>query len=79
MKINQYNSEQVLKVFQVLGFETITENEFMSYLYHTDIMDEVIIDKKPKISNTVISKSLYNIKLNDWVFDSLYTNLKNNF
>ena len=68
MKINQYTSEQTLKVFQTLGFKIVTENEFMSYLYQSDIMDEVIIGKKPEISNSVISRSLCNIKLDDWVF-----------
>ena len=75
MKINQYNSQQTLKVFQTLGFKTIIENEFMNYLYHDGIMDEIIVDKKLLISNSVISKSLCNIKLDDWVFDSLYANL----
>ena len=75
MKLDQYTSEQSLKVFQVLGFKIITENDFMMYMYHGDIMDEIIIDKKTEISNIVLDKSLSNIGLNDWVFDSLYNNL----
>ena len=77
MKRNEYESKQTLNVFQTLGFETFeTGINEITYLFHKDIPDEIIVDKIPLISNAILKKQLTNIGLPDWVFDSLYLNLK---
>lgn len=76
MKHNEYESKQTLIVFKTLGFEDIgVETPEITYLYHRDIPDEIIVDNTLKISYKVISKQLQNIGINDWIFDSLYKNL----
>lgn len=75
MKLDQYESKQTLNVFNKLGFEIVTTNEYMDYLYHRDIPDEVIVDKKQLISNQIINKSISNVGIPDWIFDSLYENI----
>ncbi len=75
MRLDQYESKQTLIVFKKLGFETITTNEHMDYLYHRDILDEIIVDKKQLISNQIINRSIHNVGIPDWIFDSLYENL----
>ena len=77
MKRNEYESKQTLNVFKTLGFEPFdTGVDAITYLFHRDIPDEIIVDKIPLISHTIIEKQLKNIGLPDWVFDSLYFNLK---
>jgi len=75
LKLDQYESKQALIVFKKLGFEITTTNEYMDYLYYRDIPDEIIVDKKQVISNQIINKSICNVGISDWIFDSLYENL----
>lgn len=77
MKSNEYDSEQTLNVFKTLGFEIIpTSVDIIYYLFHKDIIDEVIVDKISSISHTIIEKQLENIGVPQWIFDSLYANIK---
>jgi len=77
LKQSSYDSEQTLKVFQNLGFEIIKEieNEFVYYLYHKIILEEIIVDKVNHIDYKIIKKQLGYIKLNSGIFDYLYENL----
>ena len=75
MKFDSYSSKQTLLVFDKLGFKCILDNEYVNYLFHPGILEEVFVDKTHEIANEVISKSLCDIKLNEWIFDSLYENL----
>lgn len=73
MKRNEYESKKILIVFDSIGFEVITiPVNTIVYLFHRSIPDEVIVDKIPLISNTVIKKQLENVGIPDWIFDSLY-------
>ncbi len=46
MKRNEYESSQVINVFEALGFEVFpTSVESIVYFYHRDIPDEIIVDK----------------------------------
>ena len=77
MKRNEYTSKQTLHVFDLLGFEVIdTPVDVIVYLFHRNIPDEIIVDKISLISNTIINKQLENVGIPDWIFDSLYENLK---
>jgi len=76
LKLVTYDSKQTLKVFVVLGFETITENEFVTYLYSRVSNEEVFVDKNTNIGFEIIKKQLEYIHVHEWVFDALYENLK---
>ena len=72
MKLETYNSQTTLEVFKKLGFEIVVENEYVYYLFHQGIRNEIFVDKQRTIEFEVLEKQLCNIKLDTWVFDSLY-------
>jgi len=76
LKFATYDSKQTLKVFFVLGFEQILDNEFIHYLYNRESNEEIIVDKNANVSFEVIKKQLGYIDVNEWVFDALYENVK---
>ena len=56
MKQSNYESKRILAVFLELGFQRITEadNEFVYYLYHPTIKQEVIVDKIANVDFEVV-------------------------
>lgn len=78
MNLGSYDSNQTLKVFRALGFESIVDNEFTTYLYNRVSNDEVFVDKTTNIGSEIIEKQLRDIHVHEWVFDALYTNLNHN-
>ena len=50
LKLDSYSSKQTLLIFDKLGFKRILDNEYVNYLFHPSILEEVFVDKTHKIS-----------------------------